>query len=51
MLAFLAAILYLSRTWTDPFVVSLYLPAVILSFGFGILKWQVTEWVRGKRSR
>jgi len=51
MLAFLAAILYLSRTWTDPFVVSLYLPAVILSFGFGILKWQVTEWVTGKRSR
>jgi len=51
LLVFLAAILYLSRTWTDPFVVSLCLPAVVLSFGFGILKWQVTEWIRGKRSR
>ena len=49
LLAFLAAILYLGRTWTDPFVVGLCLPAVVLSFGLGILKWQVTEWAGGKR--
>jgi glycosyltransferase involved in cell wall biosynthesis len=50
LLAFVAAILYLSRTWSDLPVVGLYLPAVVLPFGLGILKWQMTEWVRGKRS-
>jgi glycosyltransferase involved in cell wall biosynthesis len=50
LLAYLGAILYLSRTWSDPIVVALCLPALVLSFGLGILKWQVTEWFGGKRS-
>lgn len=49
LLAFVTAILYLGRTWSDPLVVGFCLPVVIFSFGLGILKWQVTEWVRGKR--
>jgi len=50
-LGFLFLVFYLRRTWRDFLVVSLCLPAVVLSFGLGILKWQVTEWVGGKRSR
>jgi len=49
-LAYIAVVLYLSRTWSDLTVVGLCLPAVVLSFGLGILKWQLTEWVAGKRS-
>ncbi|MCX5833743.1 MAG: glycosyltransferase [Deltaproteobacteria bacterium] len=50
LLAFVTAILYLGRIWSDSLVVGFCLPAVVLSFGLGILKWQVTEWVGGKRS-
>jgi len=50
LLAFVTAILYLGRIWSDALVAGFCLPAVVFSFGLGILKWQVTEWVRGKRS-
>ncbi len=51
LMAFVMATLCLSRTWSDPLVVGLCLPAVVLSFGLGILKWQLTEWVGGKGSK
>ena len=49
-LGFLCLVVYLSRTWRDLLVVGFCLPAVVLSFGLGILKWQVTGWVRGAGS-
>ncbi len=48
-LAYAAAVLYLSRTVSDLAAVGLCLPAVVLSFGLGILKWQVMEWVGRER--
>ncbi|HRT61721.1 MAG TPA: glycosyltransferase [Syntrophales bacterium] len=50
LLTYTAAVLYLSRSLSDLIVVGLCLPAVVLSFGLGILKWQVREWIGGKRS-
>lgn len=48
-LAYAAGVLYLSRTASDLAVVGLCLPAVLISFGLGILKWQIMEWIGGKR--
>ncbi len=50
-LGFLFLVVYLSRTWRDLLVIGLCLPAVVSSFGLGILKWQLTEWTRGKGSK
>ena len=51
LLAYMTAVLYLSRTGSDLAVVGLCLPTVVLSFGLGILKWQAAEWFGKKRSK
>jgi glycosyltransferase involved in cell wall biosynthesis len=40
----LMAAVYMGRRWTDVPLVFLYLPPLALSFGCGILKWQIAEW-------
>jgi len=40
----LTAAVYLGKRWTDIPLVCLYMPPLALSFGFGILKWQVASW-------
>lgn len=40
----LMATVYMGRRWTDVPLVFLYLPPLALSFGCGILKWQIAEW-------
>lgn len=40
----LMAAVYMGRRWTDIPLVLLYLPPLALSFGLGILKWQIAAW-------
>jgi hypothetical protein len=43
-LGLLAAAFYVGKRWTDIPLVCSYLPPLVLSFGCGILKWQIAEW-------
>lgn len=45
----LAAAFYLGRRWTDIPLICLYLPPLVLAFGWGVLKWQVAEWRKRPR--
>ena len=40
----LTAAFYMAKHWTDIPLVCSYMPPLVLSFGGGILKWQIAEW-------
>lgn len=42
------AALYFSQTAADFVVVLICLPIVVIAFGFGVLKWQIAQLVRGR---